>query len=308
MKTNNRNKIVFSIFSVFLIAILLGGFNVYHYHFPEPIWYEGFVSYWDTTQPGESKDDQIKLPLEERGTYNFTVWWGDGTNDTITSWNQSEVTHMYSSIGAYRIIISGTIIGWRFNYGGDRLKLLEVFQWGDLRLGNSGGYFAGCSNLDYLNYRRLKLTGTTNLSRAFWDCWKIEMIYGIEDEDVSRVTDMSYMFAGADAFNQNISRWDVSSVTDMSGMFAGALSFNQNIGTWNVSSVQYINDMFLDVTLSNSTYDSILVGWASLAPNLQSEVTFHAGNSMHSTTPEVLGSKAVLEGYPYNWIIIDGMP
>jgi surface protein len=33
---------------------------------------------------------------------------------------------------------------------------------------------------------------------------------------VSNVTDMSYMFYNAKAFNQDISKWDVSNVTDMS--------------------------------------------------------------------------------------------
>ena len=37
--------------------------------------------------------------------------------------------------------------------------------------------------------------------------------------DVSRVIDMSVMFAGAESFNGDMSKWDVSSVTDMSVMF-----------------------------------------------------------------------------------------
>ena len=53
----------------------------------------------------------------------------------------------------------------------------------------------------------------------------------------SSVTDMSYMFNRADAFNQDIGSWDVSSVTDLTFMFQDAESFNQNLSGWCVSHI-----------------------------------------------------------------------
>ena len=44
--------------------------------------------------------------------------------------------------------------------------------------------------------------------------------------DVSRVTDMSRMFARAKFFDSDISKWDVSRVMDMSSMFMDTKSFN----------------------------------------------------------------------------------
>jgi surface protein len=55
---------------------------------------------------------------------------------------------------------------------------------------------------------------------------------------------MSYLFAGRENFDEDISRWDVSNVTDMSHMFDGATIFNQNIGSWNVSNVTDMSSMF----------------------------------------------------------------
>ena len=54
--------------------------------------------------------------------------------------------------------------------------------------------------------------------------------------DVSKVTDMYYMFQSAYEFNSDLSKWDVSSVTNMYAMFYNA-HFNSDISKWDVSSV-----------------------------------------------------------------------
>jgi hypothetical protein len=40
--------------------------------------------------------------------------------------------------------------------------------------------------------------------------------------DVSRVTDMSFLFQGMTQFDVNIGQWEMSQVTDARGMFHGA--------------------------------------------------------------------------------------
>jgi len=67
---------------------------------------------------------------------------------------------------------------------------------------------------------------------------------GISSWDTSTVTNMSFMFQSAYAFNQDISSWNVSSVTNMSGMFLNAFTFSQDISSWNVSSVTNMSNMF----------------------------------------------------------------
>ena len=60
--------------------------------------------------------------------------------------------------------------------------------------------------------------------------------YGeINNWDVSNVTDMRAMFAGARSFNQPLNKWNVSKVTRMSYMFEDAESFNQPLNKWDVS-------------------------------------------------------------------------
>ena len=56
----------------------------------------------------------------------------------------------------------------------------------------------------------------------------------IGEWNVSRITDMSRMFAGAESFNDDILKWNVSRVTDMSRMFVSASSFDGDISKWDV--------------------------------------------------------------------------
>ena len=73
--------------------------------------------------------------------------------------------------------------------------------------------------------------------------------------DVSSVTDMTNMFAGAWTLT-DVSLPDTSSVTDMRYMFSSAYDFAQDIRNWNVSSVDYFEGMFVNATAMINTYGS----------------------------------------------------
>nr|WP_086268878.1 DarT ssDNA thymidine ADP-ribosyltransferase family protein [Campylobacter sp. P0103] len=71
----------------------------------------------------------------------------------------------------------------------------------------------------------------TDMSELF--AWSgREDFSGIENWDVSSVTNMSGMFAGRENFNQPLDSWDVSSVANMSWMFSGCNNFNQPLDSW----------------------------------------------------------------------------
>ncbi len=72
--------------------------------------------------------------------------------------------------------------------------------------------------------------------REFWE--------GIENWDVSSVTDMSEMFLDNRYFNHDISKWDVSNVMNMDSMFEACGWFNQDISWWDVSNVRSMSFMF----------------------------------------------------------------
>jgi surface protein len=231
-------------------------------------------------EPGTTtNDNQFELPLTDSGAINFTIDWGDGTTDTITSYNQAETLHTYATPGEYYITItSGQISGWRFNGAGDAIKLKEIFNWSVWNI-NTINMFYGCSNL-VSNATSVPTISTTSLTGIFrgctnfngpignWDVSGITTFTGcffqassfnqdISSWDVSSATSTQQMFFFATSFNQDISSWDVSNVDNMSGMFQIASSFNQNISSWDVSNVTNMSSLFTNA----SSFNQDISGW-----------------------------------------------
>lgn len=212
-----------------------------------------FISSWktDNTSGGSSTDHQVALPLQSNGTYNFIVMWGDGNSDTITTWNQAQVTHTYASIGTYTVTITGVCTGWAFGGGGDKLKILNISSFGPLKLGNNTNYFAFCNNLTITATDSLNLSGTTDISGAFNACTSLTTVPSMNSWDFSGVLNMTNMLRNCSSFNQAIGNWNVSSVTTMAGLFVGCTVFNQPIGSWNMTAVTDIGLMFSNAIAFN---------------------------------------------------------
>ena len=218
----------------------------------EPLGANQFVSTWRTanTSTGSSTSTQVTLPLISTGTYNFVVQWGDGTSNTITTWNQAETTHTYSKSGTYQIKITSTCYGWCFNNSGDRLKLLSVEKWGNsFRTANDYGSFFGCSNLELQQVDDvLDLTGTTKLDTFFYQCEKLTKVRNINQWNLVNITSLNRMFERAILFDDNVGAWNTSNVTDMQNVFAVAVSFNNGgsptINNWDTSKNTTLRFMF----------------------------------------------------------------
>lgn len=65
----------------------------------------------------------------------------------------------------------------------------------------------------------------------------------LNDIDISKVSDMSFMFMGQD-FKGDVSCWDVSHVTDMYEMFSFCKEFDCDISEWDISNVNDFQLMF----------------------------------------------------------------
>lgn len=218
---------------------------------------EKFIMSWKTNNAGTSNSAQITLPLEASGTYNFTVSWGDNTTSIITAYNQAEVTHTYPIAGTYTVEITGTCYGFRFNNGGDKLKLLNISSWGTgFRLGNSNAYFRGCSNLTITATNRLDLTNTTTMLYMFLNCSSLTKIPSLDTPlyfNTSNVTTFEFMFGNCVLFTQDLTYLNTSSALSMAAMFSGCIAFNQPVSSFDTTNVTTMSEMFSGCTIFNQS-------------------------------------------------------
>ena len=226
-----------------------------------------FQSTWDTTQAGSS-NNQVVLPLQSNGDYDFHIDWGDGTSnrDTITAYDQAEVTHTYDSTGVYEIRIIGDITGWSFGGAGDDDKIMDISQWGPLRL-IGGAVFRRCSNLQLSTTDPLILSNVTNMRQAFDGC-NIGTAGNVGSWDVSTIERVRSMFSTNFSFNQDLSNWNTTNFGSISdegnSMFNNCSAFNNGgspgISGWDVSNwtnSQGMNYMFFRCRAFNQPLD----GW-----------------------------------------------
>ena len=264
----------------------------------------GFVFDVDTTQAGVSSSTQFKLPLASNGTTNAEVDWGDGSKDTLTSWNQAETTHTYSASGTYTITITGTLEGWFINNGGDKLKIKEVKNWGNgdgLTLKNiNGGYFMGASNMTCIATDSPTISAT-NFQQVFRDASSI--VSGVKNWDVSGVTNLIFAFYQANDFNEDLSNWDVSNVTNFRYCFERCFDLDQSFASWDMSSATDVGRMFKSTTMSTANYDATLIGWAS--QSLNSGLSIDFGSARYTAGGDAETARNTLIN-TYGWTIVDG--
>jgi surface protein len=110
------------------------------------------------------------------------------------------------------------------------------------------------------------------------------------------------MFLSSPVFNQPINNWPLSaSNIDMTGMFSGATAFNQNLGSLNIVNVSNMTTMLDSCGMDKANYSATLTGWASQAPNIKPNVTLGATGRQYDTPGSA--SRSILTSAPYNWNI-----
>ena len=200
-----------------------------------------FIIKVKTDNDGTSDNDQFTLPTST-GTYDYTIDWGDGVVEDINV--STSQTHTYPTAGEYTIKISGTFPRIHFNNGGDKLKLIETVNFGDVGWTSMNTSFWGCENMDISPTCTGVLLGVGNFFAAWQNCSSITSFPSLD-------------LSGGTGFQQ---AW--FNCTSMTSFNATALGSGTYRNTWrNCSSLT----SFPSLDLSGGTnFDSTWSGCSSM--------------------------------------------
>jgi hypothetical protein len=124
---------------------------------------ESFIFEITTTSP----NTEITLPLVEVAgfAFNFDVDWGDGNSSTVTSFDDLDRIHTYTTAGTYSVEIFGLCPGFQVRNGSIAPYITDINQWGIV--GFKKLNFHGCSNLTSLLDGDVGLSTVIDFSNAF---------------------------------------------------------------------------------------------------------------------------------------------
>jgi hypothetical protein len=260
-----------------------------------------FVSTWNVASDGET----VTLPLLSGGVYSGTIDWGDGGATSVLSF--ANKAHVYTTAGTYTITISGSDIqGFQFNNGGDKAKITDVSNWGNLTITTNKSFF-GCSNL-LVSATDAPTITTTDLQSTF----RATDLTGADltSWDVSGVTNFLGCFYQSDFEGGNVSNWDVSSGVEFESCF-GFSNFDGDVSNWNLASASQVDFMFYttpnfnsDITITSATtnvtsmlqraplFDQDISNWS--VTQITSFGNFMAGGGIGSPTLSTANYDALL--------------
>jgi hypothetical protein len=235
-----------------------------------------FIIEVDTSKTGVSNADQFQF-TGALGDYDVIAKQNGTVVATFNNLSGAETITLPSS-GVYVLEVkSKEVNGFNrigFNGGGDKNKIIDIKQWGDVAWSSFNGAFWGCRNM---------------------------LVTATDRPNLSSVTKMNNMFRNASSANPNTSNWAVSSVTSMLAIFLGASSANPNTSNWAVSSVTNMVFMFSFSNLSEENLTACYENWSQL--NLQQNVSFSAGTTKYNASGQA--GRDILVN-TYNWTITDG--
>ena len=227
-----------------------------------------FETVWVVTEP----NSEIQFPGGSGSECDYTINWGDDSEQTHYTDCAKIRKHTYNDAGEYIISVSGTIDKWSCltdpvgegvsvcgcDYNpligkcNNNVYLTSVLSFGPVSLGN--GAFAKADKLKVINQTDIPDSTHMNMVSMFQKAYNFNQ--PINHWDTSNVNNMSSMFNEAKAFNQSIVDWDTSNVESMTGMFDSAFRFNQPLNNWDTSKVKDMSIMFYDAESFNQSLNS----------------------------------------------------
>lgn len=268
-----------------------------------PVIDNDFVIRVKTDNAGTSASNQFTLPTTNVGlgasVYDYTIDWGDGTIENINV--TTAQTHTYPTVGEYTIKISGSFPRIYFNNGGDRRKLIETVNFGNVGWITLASAFLGCTNnvinasctgnfdlvtsgaSAFQNNNSITVFPAINMPlcttiRAGWSGCNSLVSFG--NCDFSSVSTVELAWSGCSSLS-TFGSCDFGSANDFRQAFqnCGVIS---SFATRNFYGMTLGASCFLNTTLPTADYSDILITQNANNPN--NSVTLHGGNSTYNSS------------------------
>jgi hypothetical protein len=204
-----------------------------------------------------SDDLTYTIPCGDSGTYSASIDWGDENKSNITSFDDSNLSHKFKKAGTYLIQTTGDLPQVFFDNGGDKDKIIDIPQWGDVIIENARSSYYGCSNLVITATDAPTIT-SNSLFRMFRDCTSLAV--ELVNWDVSLVSSFATFLYGATSINPAIEGWDYSSATDLQFMLFNASNANPDFSNTLFPNVTTMANMLDNSGLTTDNYDNLLNG------------------------------------------------
>jgi len=207
-----------------------------------------FIIEVDTTKAG-TPSDQFQF-TDAEGDYDVIAKQND---IVVANFNDlsGEQTITLPSSGVYDLEVkSKEVNGFnriRFANRGDKNKIVDIKQWGNILWRTMDRAYFGCLSLSVSATDSPDLSNCTSLQQMFKDAKNANP--DTTNWDVSNIRNFSSMFYDS-GFNNIVNNWNTSSGIEMKNLFIGT-PFNQPLNNWDVSNVTEMKNMFLNASSFN---------------------------------------------------------
>ena len=246
-----------------------------------------FVMEFTTTTNNES----ITIPCQNIGTFNAIIDWGDNSQSTITTYNDTDLTHTFAKAGDHIVMISGAFPNIYFNNTGTtKNKLKAVYNPG--------------------------LMGWTRLYNAFFGCSNLTT-FVVGNTDTSNVTDIHNMMANWSSMTTppDLTGFNTSNVTDIHNMMGNwyAMTTPPAIDGWDIRKITNATNLLINYKAGSLTtvwYDAVILAYYAQSISGGGTGVVH-GTSWHFGDAKYTGGGAVEAARTSlitndGWIITDG--
>lgn len=271
------------------------------------------------TYEGDAGGKTFTLPLVSGQTYDFEYEF-DGVRGYHNTDTDLTVTATVAGTYVLKILGGSVFASFRFANGGDKLKLIEVQNWGDMQWTTLQQSFDGCTNLEhtatdtpdwsqatsflkafrYATFTNWPLADTSsaiNFQEAFFQCPNLVEMPLLDTSNVTNFLNTWHTCSSMTVFPL----LDTSSATSMLQALKNCTGLDDyDLPTLDLSSLTNGGSMLDGVDISTTSWSDILVLMAT--SHQSGAYSLDGGNAYHNAA----GATAITTLQASGWTITDG--